>query len=99
MAKMGTGEEFINSQIQILRLFCMLDPKPGTPYQHAQMCNLLQVVSFQLACSPVFDMVSEHPELINEERGELSFAVMARRLAGDPARVDVDKASDMYVAT
>jgi hypothetical protein len=89
----------MKSQVQILRLFFMLEEESKSQYQVAQIVNLLQLVSLQQRGSPVFDMITNHPELINEERGEISFAVLARRSTGSAVRQKVEHLSKMYVST
>ena len=85
--------------LRMLALVMNLEGKKGTEYQISLATQILMLSWIERSGHPLKDMVNSDVNCLNEERGELSFSVLARSLTGNPLRSDIDKVSRMYKLT
>ncbi len=98
--KVGTIEEIITASFRLLKVLMLCGgPNGAYEYRVGMTLHLLQMMWLQSVNHPVWKMLQADPNCINEEKGEISFSVLARGLIGNPLRHSIEKVSEMFMMT
>ncbi len=93
-------EDVITATFRLLKVLMLCAGVHGShEYRVALTLHLLLLVWLKQTDHPVWRMLVADPNVINEERGELAFAVLARGLASYPGRSDIDRVRTMFMMT
>ncbi len=93
---MGTLDQLRESYARVLACLMSFEKRPGTEYQTAITTQLFMFMWMKAVDHPAMRLMNADVNVMNEERGEISFSVLARAINGSSIRRDIKIVSDLY---
>ena len=93
---MDDGEKVFVAQKKLLHVFLMIDGQSSREYQRNLILSLAIWEHLRSTNHPVWSMFSSNACAFNEEAGEICFSVLARGVAKNGTRSDIQKISKWF---
>ena len=93
---MDDGDRLLTRFALLLKVFILLESPRTREYTRALAVSLLQWLSMKQSGHPCWTMFNNNACAFNEERGEISFSVLARDIARGGVRSDIKMVNKRY---
>ena len=97
LIKMDNGEDILNGQVQLLKVFLLLDGKSSYEYQGALVASVCQWLMLKAKGHPVWVMFEHNASAFNEESGEIAFSSLARGISRGGVRSELSDVKKRFV--
>ena len=95
--KLDDGMLMLTSMIRLFKLFLHFSGSDASEYRKCMLVNLMLWAHYVNNDLPIYDMIKHNASMCNEECGELSFSVLARTIASNSSRMDIDSVNRHFI--
>ena len=95
--KLDDGMLMLACMIRLFKVFLHFTGSDASEYRKCMLVNLMLWAHYANKNLPIFDMIKHNASMCNEECGELSFSVLARTIASNSSRMDIDSVNRHFI--
>ena len=95
--KLDDGNLMLASMIRLFKVFLHFPGSDASEYRKCMLVNLMLWAHYANKNLPIFEMIKNNASMCNEESGELAFSVLARTIASNSSRMDIDSVNRHFI--
>jgi hypothetical protein len=81
----------------LFKVFLHFPGSDASEYRKCMLVNLMLWAHYSNKNLPIFEMIKHNASMCNEESGELAFSVLARTIASNSSRMDIDSVNRHFI--